>query len=250
MNRLLLRKTNILPDDRQTLHKYGFSDPEIDRLRAWVMSNPWEINEVNEARQKIDEIKTHIAEIKEKLAEITATTPSLTLELNHLCKQFHESPRPSITEGFPFLEAEQQPNAIDAQHQLEDEFAMLEQCIDSYLTNCDSATLLSFHNITMEIKETTGKERLITGLRNIWSQKHPEDTAITGNKFLNFLAILFMSSDNKHAKAASPDAVKQWCINLRKSDFKSGKRLCFPLNIYIEEDGTETYLDSPPTIPE
>lgn len=75
VDRSILRTTNILQHDRKSLHQYGFSDPEINRLRQWVMSSPWEINEVNAAYEKLTEIKESISEIKKNLSRLTASLP-------------------------------------------------------------------------------------------------------------------------------------------------------------------------------
>ncbi|MGI2116834.1 hypothetical protein [Shewanella oncorhynchi] len=246
VDRSILRTTNILQHDRKNLHQYGFSDPEIDRLRQWVMSSPWEIKDVNAAYTKLTEIKENIDEIKKNLSRLTATTPVFTLELNHLNKQLNLNSSPSLIEGFSFVDANQTTDAKQAEQELLTGLSRLESIINHHLQTCQSPMLIQYNQTLMEIKETTGKERLLLGLRGIWAQKHPEDLADASANFINFIAILFMSSDGKGAKDVDHDTCKGWWNKVRKPELKNAKRLRYPIISLIDEQENKTYLASTP----
>ncbi|WP_372929960.1 hypothetical protein [Shewanella putrefaciens] len=248
VDRSILRTTNILQDDRKTLHQYGFSDFEIDRLRQWVMSSPWEINEINAAYEKLTKIKAHIDEIKKNLSRLTASLPALTLELNHLNKQFSQNASPSLIEGFSFVDSSLTPDATQAEQELLAGLSSLESTIKHQLQICKAPMLLQYNQTLMEIKETTGKERLLLGLRSIWAQKHPEDLADASANFINFIAILFMSSDGKGAEDVNNDTCKGWWNKVRKPELKNAKRLRYPIISLIDDQGNKTYLTSPPKL--
>lgn len=246
VDRSILRTTNIVQHDRKNLHQYGFSDPEIDRLRQWVMSSPWEINEVNAAYEKLTEIKESIDAIKKNLSLLTATTPALTLELNHLNKQLNLNSSPSLIESFSFMDASQTPDPKQAEQQLINGLSSLESTINHHLQTCQAPMLIQYNQTLMEIKETTGKERLLLGLRGVWAQKHPEDLADASANFINFIAILFMSSDSRNAEVTNTDTCKRWWNHVRSLELKNAKRLRFPIISLIDEQGNKTYLASTP----
>ncbi|WP_172591676.1 hypothetical protein [Shewanella xiamenensis] len=248
VDRNKLRTTNILQHDRKTLHQYGFSDFEIDRLRQWVMSSPWEINEVNAAYEKLTEIKANINAIKKNLSLLTATTPALTLELNHINKQFSQNSSPCLFEGFSFINSSQTPDAAQAEQELLIGLSSLESTINHHLQTCQAPMLFQYNQTLMEIKETTGKERLLLGLRSIWAQKHPEDLADASTNFINFIAILFMSSDGKGAEDVNNDTCKGWWNKVRKPELKNAKQLRYPIISLIDDEGNKTYLASPPKL--
>ncbi|WP_088210558.1 hypothetical protein [Shewanella sp. Shew256] len=248
VDKTTLKTTNIHQDDRQTLHQYGFSDFEIDRLRQWVMSSPWEINEVNAVYDKLAEMKANIDAFKKTLLRLTATLPALTLELNHLNKQFSQNASPSLIEGFSFMDSSQTPDAKQAEQELLSGLSSLESTIKHQLQICKAPMLFQYNQTLMEIKETTGKERLLLSLRSIWAQKHPEDLADASANFINFIAILFMSSDNKDVEVVDHDTCKGWWNKVRKPELKNAKRLRFPIISFIDDQGNKTYLASPPKL--
>uniref|UniRef100_Q0HSR5 Uncharacterized protein n=1 Tax=Shewanella sp. (strain MR-7) TaxID=60481 RepID=Q0HSR5_SHESR len=246
VDRSILRTTNILQHDRKSLHQYGFSDPEINRLRQWVMSSPWEINEVNAAYEKLTEIKESISEIKKSLSRLTASLPAITLELNHINKQFSQNSSPCLFEGFSFINSSQTPDAAQAEQELLIGLSSLESTINHHLQTCQAPMLIQYNQTLMEIKETTGKERLLLGLRGVWAQKHPEDLADASANFINFIAILFMSSDGKGAEDVNNNTCKGWWNKVRKPELKNAKRLRYPIISLIDEQGNKTYLACTP----
>ncbi|QYK02412.1 hypothetical protein [Shewanella psychrotolerans] len=245
-NRAKLKNSSIHATDRDTLHQYGFNDAEIDRLRSWVMSNPWSINEVNDAFEKVSNIKKSIDKIKKVLTNLTSSAPAITLELNHLKNQFNDSSKPSLIEGFPYIESSTPPDPSLAEQQLLENLSSLDLALEHYLETIKQPMFIQYHDCLMEVIQTTGKERILSGLRSIWAQKHPEDQHSASQCFLNFVAILFMSTSDNEATILAPENVKSWWNECQKANLKTGKKLKYPVLIMIDEDGNKTYLSSPP----
>lgn len=248
-NRQKLKKSTILEHDRTKLHHFGFTDAEIDSMRLLITYYPWIKSERTNNLNKLKKAQTEIQNVIKSLNLIRAINPGVILDLNHINSQLTENNTPAFLEcSHTFVHSLSTPEVSVEWADLTSGMEQLNATIKHYIRSQEASILTVFAGDIIEKKLSTGKELLLQALHFHWCNKHPQDINTRTDDFFEFIAILFMSSDNPDAKSTAPDNCKDWWHNLTEENLEKHTNIHFPAYISENKDGTITYWNNPPTL--
>ena len=248
-DRQKLKKSTILEHERAKLHNFGFTDAEIDSMRLLITYYPWIKSERTNNLNKLKKAQTEIQNVIKSLDLIRAINPGVILDLNHISSQLTESNSPAFLEcSHTFVHSLNTPEVSAEWSDLTGGIEKLNATIKHYIRSQEASILTVFAGDIIEKKLSTGKELLLQALHFHWCNKHPQDVNTRTDDFFEFVAILFMSSDNPDAKRTAPNNCKDWWHNLTEENLVKQINIHYPVNISYNEDGTKKYFRSPPTL--